>query len=122
MSEHIKASETGLQVPSHPVAPVNLPHGPHHVTSPTVYLIIFAILLALTLLTWATAESHIGMWHTLVALTIAISKALLVVLFFMHALHSNKLSLMTIMVSLFMIFVMIALTLVEYLSCAWASV
>jgi caa(3)-type oxidase subunit IV len=38
------------------------------------------------------AEADLGHWHTPIALTIAAFKATLIVLFFMHALESSKLT------------------------------
>ena len=58
-----------------------------------LYYGVFAALLALTLLTWGLSYLELG--HTLgiiVALTIAMTKALLVVLFFMHVRYSSWLT------------------------------
>lgn len=58
-----------------------------------VYYSVYAILLGLLLLTWGLSFLHLG--HHLsvvVALTIAISKAVLVVLFFMHVRYSSRLT------------------------------
>jgi cytochrome c oxidase subunit IV len=57
-----------------------------------VYYGVYAILLGLVLLTWGLSYVHLG--HRLsvtVALTIALVKALLVVLFFMHVRYSSRL-------------------------------
>jgi cytochrome c oxidase subunit IV len=49
------------------------------------YLIVWAALLALTVLTYALARVHLpGTWAVLVALAIAVTKGTLVALFFMH--------------------------------------
>jgi cytochrome c oxidase subunit 4 len=92
----------------------------HPTTSTRFYCLIFAALLLLTGLTWLTAESRIGGWHTPVALAIAVAKAALVVLFFMHALHSGKLTWVVILASAFMLFVLISLTLGDYLTRPWS--
>jgi cytochrome c oxidase subunit IV len=58
-----------------------------------VYYSVYAILLGLVLLTWGLSYLHLS--HPLsvsVALTIAIVKALLVVLFFMHVRYSSWLT------------------------------
>ena len=58
-----------------------------------VYYCVYAILLGLLLLTWGLSYLHLG--HPLsviVALSIAIGKALLVVLFFMHVRYSSWLT------------------------------
>jgi cytochrome c oxidase subunit IV len=58
-----------------------------------LYYGVFTVLLALTLLTWGL--SYLELSNTLgiiVALTIAMAKALLVVLFFMHVRYSSWLT------------------------------
>ncbi len=63
------------------------------IVPPRLYYRVYGTLLALTLLTWGAFHLHLP--HPLalsVALTIAISKALLVVLFFMHVRYSSWLT------------------------------
>ena len=56
------------------------------------YFTIFGALMVLTGLTvWASFQ-HLGIWNTPVALAIAITKATLVALFFMHLRYSPKLT------------------------------
>ena len=58
-----------------------------------VYYGVYAALLGLLILTWALSALHLG--HSLsasVALTIAIVKAVLVILFFMHVRYSSWLT------------------------------
>lgn len=62
-----------------------------HITSVRTYAMVFAILIALTVLTAVTAMSPMGNWHTAVALGFAFAKMLLVFLFFMHLIYSPKL-------------------------------
>ena len=58
-----------------------------------VYYSVYVILLGLLLLTWALSSLHMGHHlSVIVALTIAISKAVLVVLFFMHVRYSRWLT------------------------------
>lgn len=57
------------------------------------YAIVFVSLLALTLLTTAMAFIDLGgRVNTVVALTIAVGKALLVILYFMHVRYSDGLT------------------------------
>ena len=51
---------------------------------PRLYLVVFLVLLALTALTVLIASVDLGPLNTPVALLIAVGKATLVVLFFMH--------------------------------------
>lgn len=58
-----------------------------------IYYRVYAALLVLTCLTWGVSRLHLGSrLGVLVALTIAIGKALLVVLFFMHVRYSSWLT------------------------------
>ena len=63
-----------------------------HVTPPRVYVAVFAALIVLTGLTVGIAEMDLGAMNTVVALTIASIKALLVVLFFMQIRFSPRLT------------------------------
>jgi cytochrome c oxidase subunit 4 len=93
----------------------------HRITPPRFYLGIFAALIALTGLTVGTALAPIGALHTPMALGIAIAKAALVVLFFMHAFHSSRLTWLVIFVSAFMLGVMLFLTWMDYWSRPWLA-
>jgi cytochrome c oxidase subunit IV len=86
----------------------------HHVTPIRTYMLIFIGLLVLTGVTVYTAQSPIGDWHMPVAMGIAILKAALVVLFFMHAMQSGKLTWIVIMASLFMLAVLLLMTMADY--------
>ena len=83
------------------------------------YFVVFASLLALTLLTVLASHLEVGGWHTPLALTIAAVKATLVVLFFMHLLHSTRLTWVVVLGSLFWLAIMIGLTMSDYLSRPW---
>ena len=92
---------------------------PHRAASPRIYFLVFATLLVLTLTTVVVAAVPLGAFHTPVALAIAGVKATLVVLFFMHALHSPKLTWAAILGSLFWLAIMIGLTMADYLTRGW---
>jgi cytochrome c oxidase subunit 4 len=88
-----------------------------HITSETTYYIIFAALIALTLLTVGLSFLHLGeAMHLIVGLTIAITKAVLVILFFMHLLYSTRLSWVMFLSGLFWLGILLVLTLADYLS------
>ena len=63
----------------------------HHVVSPRIYLVIFASLMVLTVVTVAASRYDFGPANTVVAMAIAVLKATLVVLFFMHVKYSSRL-------------------------------
>ncbi len=87
-----------------------------HVTSRTVYFLVFAALMVLTLATWLVAKVDLGWANDVVALTIAVTKALLVLLFFMHVRYSTRMTILTATAGFFWLVILIGLTLSDYLS------
>ena len=63
-----------------------------HIVPVRVYVLIFAILLALTAVTTAVAYVDLGIMNVVVMLAIAVVKAVLVILFFMHVRYSSRLT------------------------------
>ncbi len=62
-----------------------------HVVPLRVYVSVFAALMVLTAVTVGVAFMDLGRLNALVAVTIAVIKASLVVLYFMHVRYSGKL-------------------------------
>ena len=60
-----------------------------HVVPVKTYILIFVGLMILTAATTGAAFVDMGMWNTPVALLIAVTKMLLVVLFFMHVKYTT---------------------------------
>ena len=83
------------------------------------YLFVFACLIGLTLLTTGVAFIDLGPFNTVVALVIAFSKMLLVVLFFMHLRHSSGLVKVVLLAGFFWLALLIALTTVDYRTRSW---
>jgi len=90
-----------------------------HIVAPRVYYTIFLILAVCTYLTWQVAVFDLGPLNTIVALAIAVFKATLVVLFFMHVRHSTRLTWAVVLGSLFWFGILITLTMTDYLSRPW---
>jgi cytochrome c oxidase subunit 4 len=88
-------------------------HGTHVVPVPT-YVGVFLALLVLTALTVAAARVDLGAFNTPVALAIALAKALLVVLFFMHVKYGPRLNALVIAAALFWLFHLVVGTAVDY--------
>jgi cytochrome c oxidase subunit IV len=88
---------------------------------PTVklYVMIIIILMALTCATWAIAFVDLGPGNPVVALTIAVIKAVLVILFFMHVYYSSKLTKVTVVAGFFWLMILITLSLSDYISRDW---
>ncbi len=86
------------------------------VTPKRTYLIIGAILLVLTALTYGAAFVNLGPLQTVVALGIAIVKALLIILFFMHARFSQGITRVAIGAGLLWLGILIVGTLHDYIT------
>jgi cytochrome c oxidase subunit IV len=93
---------------------------PHDVTPLATYFLVFAALAAGTLLTWFASTLDLGWWNTPIALVIATTKAVLVILFFMHVIHSTRLTWVVIIGSFVWLGVFFVLTFADYLTRAWA--
>jgi len=95
-------------------------HAPHvHVTPMWIYIAVFLALAAGTLLTWWVSTQELGMWNTPIALIIATIKAVLVILFFMHVIHSTRLTWVVIIASFLWLGVLFVLTFADYLTRMW---
>jgi cytochrome c oxidase subunit 4 len=89
-----------------------------HIVSKKVYFVIFGALMALTALTVFAANINLGSekLNTVVALTIAVTKAVLVVLYFMHVRYSSRLTWVVVAGGFLWLLIMVGLTLSDYLS------
>jgi cytochrome c oxidase subunit 4 len=87
-----------------------------HVSPKSTYYAIFGALMVLTIVTIAVAYQPLGSWNFPVAISIAITKATLVILFFMHAKYSSKLTKLFVGTAFFFLFIMLALTMTDNLS------
>jgi cytochrome c oxidase subunit IV len=106
--------------PSHGTSPEAAGHhggrGHDHVVPVGVYLAVFAALMVLTIATVAASRVDLGRLNTPVALGIAVTKAALVVLFFMHVKYSSRVVALFLAAAFFWLFQLIAGTLVDYAS------
>jgi cytochrome c oxidase subunit 4 len=91
-----------------------------HIVSKKVYFLIFGALIVGTVLTVVAARIDLDhLFHganTVVALTIAVFKATLVVLYFMHVRYSSRLVWVIVVSGFFWLGIMFALTMSDYLS------
>lgn len=85
-----------------------------HIVSPRIYFVIFGALIVLTGLTYWVATVNLGPLNTIVALTVAVSKALLVVLYFMHVRYSSRLTKVVVISGFFWLAILVTLTLSDY--------
>jgi len=91
-----------------------------HIVHPRVYIVVFLALMVGTGLTvFAAFHDFPGPLNAVVALTIAVVKATLVVLYFMHVRYSARLVWLVISSALFWLAIMFALTISDYWTRAW---
>ena len=92
-----------------------------HVVSPRLYYIVFGTLMVLTAVTVGAAFIDLGPANSVVALTIAVFKATLVVLFFMHVKYSTRLTWVVVASGFVWMLILFTLTLSDYLSRGWVN-
>jgi cytochrome c oxidase subunit 4 len=94
----------------------------HQVTAVRAYAAIFAALLALTAITAAVAFLDLGPMNNVVALGIAVLKATLVVLYFMHAKDSPRMTGVVIAAAILWLVILVGLTLADYSGRGWLGI
>jgi cytochrome c oxidase subunit IV len=87
-----------------------------HVSPKSTYYGIFGALMVLTIVTIYVAYQPLGSWNFPVAISIAITKATLVILFFMHAKYSSTLTKLFVGTAFFFLFIMLTLTMTDNMS------
>ena len=91
----------------------------HHVVPVKIYLAIFGALMVFTAITVAVAFVDLGPLNNVVMLAIAVVKATLVVLFFMHVKYSTRLIPLVAAVGFMWLLILFGLTMSDYLSRGW---
>jgi cytochrome c oxidase subunit IV len=91
----------------------------HHIVPPRLYLTILLALLVFTAVTVWVSFVDLGPLNPIIALAIAATKMILVVLFFMHVKYSTKLTKLTVAAGLFTFLVLVGMTLSDYWTRAW---
>ena len=87
-----------------------------HIDSVKTYALVFAALIFLTVATTAVAFVDLGDFSVVVALVIAVSKMLLVALFFMHIRHSTKLTKLVVLGGLLWLAILLVLSLTDFMT------
>ena len=94
----------------------------HPTSSAQSYINVFIALLVLTALTVGVAFIDLGPFNNFMALAIAGTKAILVVLIFMHVRESSALTWVVVGGGCFWLVLLIALTMSDYLTRGWQTV
>jgi cytochrome c oxidase subunit 4 len=86
-----------------------------HIVPTRTFILVWIALLCLTVITAGVAYLDLGPFNTIVALTIATIKALMVVLIFMHVMYaSDKLIKVIVISAVFWLMILLLLSLVDY--------
>jgi cytochrome c oxidase subunit 4 len=88
----------------------------NHIVPLRTYYLVFLTLIVCTAITVAVSFVDLGRFNVVAALGIAILKATLVVLFFMHVKYSGKLTWVVVAGSLFWLGILIVMTAGDYLT------
>jgi cytochrome c oxidase subunit IV len=89
--------------------------------SKAVYFAVFGALMVFTAITVAVAFINLGAFNFPVAISIAVIKATIVILFFMHVKESSRLTKLIIGAGFFFLLVLFTLTMTDYLSRGWST-
>ncbi len=85
-----------------------------HIVPLRTYILVWVALMILLALTVALDSLDLGWGNTVVAMTIAVVKALLVACFFMHLYYGEKLTRVFAAAGIFWLFIMITLALCDF--------
>lgn len=92
---------------SHPVIPIK------------IYVGVFLALISLTITTVAVSKVELGEYNFVVAMTIAVIKGTLVVLFFMHVKQSSSMTKLFVVAGFFWMAILFVFVLSDYFSRGW---
>lgn len=87
-----------------------------HILPKTTYYWVFAWLGLLLVLTVTAGQFDLGVWNVPIAMGIALAKAALIVLYFMHVRYSPPLVKLFSAASFLWLLILLALTLADYLT------
>ena len=119
MAAHVHGHAHG-QGDSHDPANITNPeHAEHHIVTPIQYVMVFAALLVGTAITVVAAYINLGPLNPVIALAIACTKAVVVILFFMHVKYQSRLIKMTVGAGFFTFLILVTMTMLDYISRSW---
>jgi cytochrome c oxidase subunit 4 len=92
-----------------------------HVAPKSMYYAVFGALLVGTALTVGAAEVDLGALNNVVMLAIACTKALLVILFFMHVRWATRLTWVVAASGFVWLLILFGITMTDYLTRGWVE-
>jgi cytochrome c oxidase subunit 4 len=93
-----------------------------HIVPKRVYFTIFSALIVLTGFTVFVASKDFGSLNVIVAMAVAVTKATLVVLYFMHVRYSTRLIWVIVVAGFFWLAILFAFTFADYWTRGWQPV
>jgi cytochrome c oxidase subunit 4 len=90
-----------------------------HILDKKIYFRVFAALIALLGATVVIAYIHLGKLNIIVALTIAVIKMTLIILYFMHVRYSSRLLWVFVGAGFFWLMILFALSFSDFLTRGW---
>src|SRR6185437_4398812 len=97
-------------------------HAEHHIVPKRVYFLVFFALIVLTWVTTLVSTIDLGSLNIYVALSIAIFKASLVALFFMHVKYGTRLTKMIVMCGLYWLLLLLFIAMADHCTRGWMGV
>jgi len=85
------------------------------------YVVVYIALLILLALTVAANQFALGVFNTVIAISIAAIKMLLIMLFFMHVRSSSRLTWIVAGAAFFWLGILFSLTLTDFLTRSWLA-
>lgn len=92
-----------------------------HIVAKKIYYTVFGSLMALLGATVAIAYIHLGKLNVIAALTIAVIKAVLIILYFMHVRYSSRLLWIFVGAGFFWLGILFALSYSDFFTRGWLS-
>jgi len=90
-----------------------------HIIEKKIYYTVFGSLMALLGATVAIAYIHLGKLNMVAAVSIAVIKAVLIILYFMHVRYSSRLLWIFVCAGFFWLGIMFALSFSDFLTRGW---
>jgi len=90
-----------------------------HIIEKKIYYTVFGSLMALLGATVALAYIHLGKLNMVAAVSIAVIKAVLIILYFMHVRYSSRLLWIFVCAGFFWLGIMFALSFSDFLTRGW---
>jgi len=97
-------------------------HSEPHIVPKRVYFLVFFALIVMTWVTAFVSTIDLGRLNVFVALSIAIFKASLVILFFMHVKYGTKLTKMIVLAGLYWLLLLLFIAMSDLWTRGWMGV